>query len=102
MSGFWTSPVFERPYFGHPLYFAVFVFRPLTLGAYKHETDFEERRNKMMEKIETARSQVQVRKKLLSHLTKMTFNMKNSGMPKFRKCQNLDANKTSFHTIVAV
>ena len=33
----------------------------MTLGAYKHETDFEDRRNKMLEKITTARSQVQVK-----------------------------------------
>ena len=33
----------------------------MTLGDYKHETDFEDRRNKMLEKITTARSQVQVK-----------------------------------------
>jgi hypothetical protein len=43
------------------------VLRPLTLGAYKHETDFEDRRNKVMDKIQTARSQVQVNKRKLLH-----------------------------------
>jgi len=33
----------------------------MTLGAYKHETDFEEKRAKTLETIEKGRAQVQVK-----------------------------------------
>jgi len=36
------------------------LFRPITLGAYKHETDFEEKRTKQLATIQTGRAQVQV------------------------------------------
>ena len=49
----------------------------MTLGAYKHETDFEDRRNKMLEKITTARSQVQVKITNRNQLKKLQLQDRN-------------------------
>ena len=46
----------------YPCFHFSIIFRPITLGAYKHETDFEEKRAKMLSTIQTGRAQVQVNK----------------------------------------
>ena len=63
----------------------------MTLGAYKHETDFEDRRNKMLEKITTARSQVQV--KITTARSQVQVKITNSNELKNYNCKIASSGK---------
>ncbi|XP_040570250.1 YEATS domain-containing protein 4 [Lepeophtheirus salmonis] len=57
VSEYYDEVIFQDP--TQYIYTLLTTTRPFTLDAYKHETDFEERRSKTKESIKTGRSKVQ-------------------------------------------